>query len=325
MSCFKSFPFFTYIRSEKNARIFLQSAYERMPDIDAEKRSYQNAASFTYACAHGIQLLEQGKRSPVLTQPMLFYYACAHLMKGLILCVQPSYPSSTKDLAHGISTRKRKKRQYAFLQDEVRVQRHGLLPVAASSLFQTSMQANKTYSMQHLLAVIPEMRHLFALTGNNYVDQVSVKDDHVLNISKRLLDRYHLSIKGMIQKIKPYIPPITEIEKRSEVHTIYLQRPITKGPHPFFIERMSQKIFMPNRHSLFLVIDELLIHYMVLYNLSMIARYEVEWWGDTITAKSTGDFPVIQHFLDITAQKLPSIVHASLELITHMDHPTTNK
>lgn len=268
-----------------------------------------------YAFSSGIDFFEQGKRAPLLTQPLLLFYACSHLIKGLLICKHSSYPSSTKQLAHGISSRKKKKKDYTFLQDEVRVQRHGLLPAAASSLFQMNLEANKSYSMQHLLALIPEMQVMFSLQGKRYLEHIGFRQQNTLTFSEKLLDNYYLPVEGFIRKIKPYIPPITHRERTNNAHVIHLQSPVSNQIHPFFIEQHTDKLYVPNRRAFFTILDELLIHYMILYNLSMITRYEMEWWGETIATKSTMDFPIIQHFLHVTAEKLPAIIHTQITYI----------
>lgn len=312
MTHFQSLPIFTYLRSEQNARSFLQSVYHQRGESNPGQISYQNTVPFMYACMHGIELFESGQRAPLLTRPLLFFYACVHLFKGLLISVNPFYPSSTKQLSHGISSRKRKKKQYAFLDDEVRIQRDGLLPIAATHIFHTPMHPHTSYSMQQLLALIPEMQSLFTYQGETYVDHVGFREERVLYFSEALLNKHHLSIKGMLNKLKPYIPKIGQVKKVGKSYEVDLQKHVQHGPHPFFIELTTGKLFFPNRQSLFTVIDELLIYYMILYNLSMISRYELEWWGDTITTKATTDAPLIEHFLHIVSVKFPSLIHGQM-------------
>ena len=51
------------------------------------------------------------------------------------------------------------------------------------------------------------------------------------------------------------------------------------------------------------ILPELLIHYLLLYNLSMISRYETDWWYDLLGSYSSEDYPFIYQFLSISAQK----------------------
>ena len=54
--------------------------------------------------------------------------------------------------------------------------------------------------------------------------------------------------------------------------------------------------------------NEIMAHYLLLYNLSMVARYETEWWIDLIKTTPNEDYPLIYKFLSITQQKTPFLV-----------------
>ena len=57
---------------------------------------------------------------------------------------------------------------------------------------------------------------------------------------------------------------------------------------------------------------ELLIHYLLLYNLSMIARYETEWWGELTKMMPNHDYPFIDSFLQVTLEKGPFLIYQYL-------------
>lgn len=56
------------------------------------------------------------------------------------------------------------------------------------------------------------------------------------------------------------------------------------------------------------ILPELLTHYLLLYNLSMIVRYESEWWSDLLKNYSHYDFVFISQFLDISLKETQSFV-----------------
>lgn len=66
----------------------------------------------------------------------------------------------------------------------------------------------------------------------------------------------------------------------------------------FFSIDTGKKAFLPN----------LLTHYLLLYNLSMIVRYESEWWNDLLKNYTHHDFVFINHFLDISLKETQSMV-----------------
>ena len=55
-------------------------------------------------------------------------------------------------------------------------------------------------------------------------------------------------------------------------------------------------------------LPEILIHYLLLYNLSMIARYETEWWSELIKMMPNNDYPFVQSFLNVTQKKGPFLI-----------------
>ncbi len=54
----------------------------------------------------------------------------------------------------------------------------------------------------------------------------------------------------------------------------------------YFKQRNEQ-----NKH-----IHEIVAHYLLLYNLSMICRYETEWWYDLLHSYSNDAYPFIVQF-----------------------------
>ena len=41
------------------------------------------------------------------------------------------------------------------------------------------------------------------------------------------------------------------------------------------------------------MLPELISHYLILYNLSMIARYETEWWSELLKTTPNDDYPIL--------------------------------
>ncbi len=52
----------------------------------------------------------------------------------------------------------------------------------------------------------------------------------------------------------------------------------------------------------------MIIHYLVLYNIGMIARYETEWWYELLTQHVSDDYVMIRRFLEVTERKFPYYV-----------------
>ncbi|WP_431802110.1 YaaC family protein [Halobacillus andaensis] len=208
--------FLTYLKSTAHTREYLHYCYRHHGEEQAKLLAYENAERFSYGLQLGEEFLTAAEQTPFSVKPLLYYYSLTHFLKSCIVTVDPEYPSTSKVLAHGLSTRKRKKQHYRFLEDEIRIQPHGLFPYAAASLFHITSFPNKV-SMDHLLQPLDFMKPI-----------------------------YHYKQKTSINE-------------------------------PFFPDLASS--------------------FAVLYNLSMLVRYEGEWWGEMIQLRDREDYVFIHHFL----------------------------
>ncbi|MBN9654336.1 hypothetical protein J0K78_08675 [Halobacillus sp. GSS1] len=220
-------PILTYLQVTAHTRPFLLSCYEKINHSRAEHHAYNNAERFIHGLSLGQDYWSTALHTPLSVKPLLFYYGMNHFIKSCLLTVDPGYPATAKVLAHGLSTRKRKKQHYRFLEDDIRIQPHGLFPHAAEHLFQFSSQKTKI-SMDELLRPLPGMEELFLL----------------------------------------------------------------KNPLPITIDEEW---------------PELLAYFAVLYNLSMLVRYEGEWWGEMEQMKDREDYVFIVHFLHSASGRIPKI------------------
>ncbi|MCP3026918.1 YaaC family protein [Halobacillus sp. A5] len=209
--------FLTYLKSTSHTREYLNYCYRHHGEEQAKLLAYENAERFSYGLQLGEEFLTSAAQTPFSVKPLLYYYSLTHFLKSCIVTVDPAYPTTSKVLAHGLSTRKRKKQHYRFLEDEIRIQPHGLFPYAASSLFGIQTFPNKV-SMDHLL--------------------------HPLLFMQAIYD--------------------------------YKEKRTPKTP----------------------LFPELTASFAVLYNLSMLVRYEGEWWGEMMQLRDREDYVFIHHFLD---------------------------
>ncbi|GGB43166.1 hypothetical protein GCM10011409_20960 [Lentibacillus populi] len=303
--------FYTYLQSQETARHYLKQCYKKLPGVDAKAKSYENCNAFMYYLDHGRQFFSAGQRSPIFMQPILLFYGLTHLLKACLLTKRPDYPESTSILAHGVSTRKRKKKQYTFINDEVKIQHNGLFSYAAKHLYRMDHIPFEKINMDELFTLIPEMSDLFLFSGHRKLLSVGKADTNKLTFPLSLLDTYFLTEKAFLKRISAHLPPIKETNVNADQLQLELTEPISFSVGPFFYHRDGEIYFPMNRDS-FLTIPEVLIHYLLLYNLSMISRYETEWWGELLATKTEIDYPFIQQFLTITNKKIPFLLGMEL-------------
>jgi hypothetical protein len=235
------------------------------------------------------------------------FYGFVHLIKACLLTIDPAYPSSTSVLAHGVSTRKRKKQQYLFFKDEIKIQKNGLFACMSENMFQLPSIEGEKFKMGELLQQIPELNDLFRIfTGSPTFLPVILKNTEA-TIPAKVLDSYFMSKDRFQQYLETKLEnPIKELSTNKTSINISFSD-ILQPTHPFCYHVKDDRYYIPiEKQSVQL--PEILVHYLLLYNLSMIARYEIEWWSELLKTMPNQDYPYIESFLSIAAKKGPQLI-----------------
>ncbi|WP_010094612.1 YaaC family protein [Ornithinibacillus scapharcae] len=298
---------FTYLQSQQTAQNFLLECYKQLHDVDAERKSYENCNVFMYCLNHGMEYYRAGEKVDIVLKPVMYFYGMAHLLKACLLIKRPDYPESTSVLAHGVSTRKRKKKDYNFLEDEVKVQYKGLFPYFSEHLFRINKLPFEKITMNDLLRLIPELIPYYDIEQNTSLVKVGKVGENILSIPTLLCDHYHMTENALLKKLNAYVPTIVESRQKAENVIVVLGDALSYTISPFQVD-MKENIYLPTDREMFFPISEVMVHYLLLYNLSMLSRYEAEWWGELLATKPDKDYPFISSFLDITQVKIPMII-----------------
>lgn len=304
---------FSLFFSADSTQHYLKKCYQDLALSDAEQKSYENCYPFIYYLEHGQVYYEQARNSPLIIQPILIFYGLVHLLKACILTVDPNYPETTSVLAHGVSTRKRKKQQYHFFQDEVKFQKTGLFPHIGERLFHMKQLEGEKTTMNDLLMQIPELTSLFEeLVGKRtFLPVGNIGSD--IHIPEVALDTFHMTSDRFAEFFQTKTNGDFVCSDRLNESLCF--ELAGKKLSSFSILKYN---LVDNYFSLSLTkgnllqYNELLIHYLLLYNLSMIARYETEWWSELVKTMPNKDFPFIQSFLQVSLDKGPFLVYQYL-------------
>ncbi|MFB1083497.1 YaaC family protein [Jeotgalibacillus sp. JSM ZJ347] len=189
----------------------LYTTYSRKGFVHPERLAAEKAASYSAHIEHAELFYRQSAQSTASIQPVLQFYGMIHLLKAAITMKDPFHPEKSNQLAHGVSSRKIKKKHYSFLEDTVKIQKHGLYATCSEKLLNCTPRT-----------ITCDMQQLF-----------------------------------------------------NSLHE--------KHPSVYMLQA----------------------HYLILYNLSMLARYETEWWHICMTYKETLDYPIIKSFLTDSARQVP--------------------
>ena len=304
---------FTLFFSASFSQSVLKNSYQKQNYENAEQKSYENCYPFMYYLEHGKIYYQQASKAPLIIQPILLFYGFVHLIKACILIKDPNYPETTSVLAHGVSSRKRKKRQYLFLEDDVKLQKTGLFPFMSDKLFHMKHLEGNKVTMEELLLNIPELCPLFFQLENKKTFERAQYENGSFYLSNKILDLYHMTEN----RFEDYL----RLKYRNSFSVSQTGRNLLMltAENEFFGENLPFRMNLKEKQYSFSLLKgeisnfpEMLIHYLLLYNLSMIARYETEWWSELIKMMPTNDYPFIESFLDITMSKGPYLVYEYL-------------
>lgn len=301
---------FLYISSAETSRHFLYSLYKKDNRKDAQKDSYENSYSLIHYIEQGISFFTQAKQSPLNIKPILLFYGFVFLIKGCLLTVDPKYPESSSVLAHGVSTRKRKKQNYQYLLDEVKLQKNGLFPHFSDKMFHMKHLEGTKIKIECLLKEIPELSSFFKKwEGTNYMIPLK-KEKNVFYISDDILDFYKMTVQRLNEYLNTKSNRPLTIQKKvasqleikvkgceQNIEVLPFRFNLTDGNY-YFLKNAKELSFFP----------ELMIHYLLLYHLSMIARYEIEWWAELIHQKPSLEYPLIVQYLNLCLSKIPYLI-----------------
>lgn len=277
---------------------FLRSIYEARQYKEPLSNSYKNGDSFCYYIEHGKKFYEQAKLAPYELKPILLFYGVTQLLKACLLTVDTDYPKNAAVLAHGVSARKRKKSRYDFMQDTVQIQKSGLFSYTGKQLFSMETMEGAKLRMDELFHKIPEMSPLSErMFHQPFCYPVEKMKKNSYKVSTDILDSLHMTKDRFYTFLSDAISPVQNGDPGELLFHI--------NDASLFLIDMDGHKYLPARKLGYLQISEPLVHYLLLYNLSMIARYETEWWSILHFERTSYDLPFIHAFLDITEKKFP--------------------
>ncbi|MFG6497718.1 YaaC family protein [Fictibacillus sp. UD] len=306
--------------SSQKTQHFLSKQYEKLNMEDSNGKSFDNTYGFIYYIEHGKKYYKLADLAPMELKPVLLFYGMTQLMKACILCADPEYPDSSAVLAHGLSTRKRKKRSYEFLYDEVKVQKTGLFNHFCEKLFHMKHVEGEKFTMIHLLQTLPELSPLFKqMNGDVNLIKLRKENEKTFFLPSKSNDHLHLSEERFLEYTNSLFSAKFSIDWKED-HSGFLLRS-NEALKPFDCFPLSYHLF---ENTYYLPVDrdrlqspelnEFMVHYVILYNLSMLSRYDTEWWSELFHTYTSEELPYIKQFLNITAHKMPYLFGEMLQL-----------
>ncbi|MFC0235955.1 YaaC family protein [Fictibacillus phosphorivorans] len=308
--------------SSQKSQQFLSKQYDQLNLEDSNGKSFDNTYGFIYYIEHGKKYYKLADQAPMELKPVLLFYGMTQLMKACILCSDPDYPDSSAVLAHGLSTRKRKKRSYEFLYDEVKVQRTGLFNHFCEKVFHMKHIEGEKFTMISLLQTVPELSPLFKqMNGDVQLVKMDKKNDTTFYLPKHVNDYLHMSLERFNEYMNGLFPSKFSFVLSGRDDKMQLVFEANESLRPFDCFPLSYQLqdntyYLPVNRDLLQSpeLNEFMVHYVILYNLSMLSRYDTEWWSELFHTYTSEELPYIQQFLNITAQKIPYLFGVMLQM-----------
>lgn len=300
-------------QSASYSQKYLRRIYEAEEIEEPLNKSYKNGYSFTYYLIHGSRFFEQAAQAPFELKPLLLFYGMVQLCKACLLTMDQDYPNTSSVLAHGVSTRKIKKQSFEFLQDTVLIQKKGLFGHMSKTLFNIQSLEGQKYQMEELLSFIPELQPVFKkIRRKTLCCPVTQTPDGHLKVTKTILNELKMTEGRFSQFFSNYFTlDGTETHEKSAELSFTLKDHVQKDQ--IFLQDIDGENYLSSLRIGYPLLPELLVHYLLLYNLSMITRYETEWWNDLFFQRSSTDISFIQAYMILSGKKVPLLISHLLE------------
>ncbi|MBY8914890.1 YaaC family protein [Bacillus sp. YC2] len=300
--------------SVESSQKFLNKVYTKRGIEEPKRYAFKNSERFIFFIKHAESFYKQASLSPLEIKPILLFYGMSQLLKACLITTDPSYPSHASVLAHGVTARKRKKQNYCFREDEVKIQRNGLCIHVMKHLFGMSGLEEERYTMKKLLTAIPELRSVFYFQERkHWITKVELNDNFI-SVPEHAVIHYNMSDSRFAEYMNHHLN--WSFQRRDKDRLVFHidQKDSEPWSSPNLLFHLEKnEYYIPAQRDQFLHLPEMIIHYLVLYNVGMIARYETEWWYELLTQHVSDDYVIIRQFLEVTERKFPYYVFNFLE------------
>lgn len=321
----KMWDTFVFFESEPTTKEFLAAIYDKSGNIDSNKYAFLNTSKFIYFVKQAREYFFSAEKSSILVKPLLIYYGMMNLMKAVILTKDPNYPDKTSVLRHGITTRKLKKVNYQFHDDEIKIQKEGLLPLFYTIITDNAVdkiEGNK-YKIKDLLSLLPEIHDSYVrLFNEKLIFPITIQqlDERLitLTVTNDILKLYgdkvkflfELNILGKGQDNSFTIQALND-DNLTINWVSSIPNPLKYAnffAHPLIIQDFKGGYYFRPLNDTRLALPEIMVDYMLMYNLGMLCRYETELWGEIIFSFSSEDMYLINELVNITMRKFPNLI-----------------
>lgn len=333
---------FNFLQNEETARRYLLDIYSERQFHHPDHLAYRNVPAFTAYINQASTLIRDSEAHRPYIRPLLLYYGMMSLLKAWLLTRIPDYPQNTAVLQHGLSTRKRKREPFRFCEDDIRIQREGLFPLIAEE-WKLPLMAGERYTAKELFSFIPELQstyhRLFQQKSLAHVFFTRSDSGLQLHIPRQALHPIHLSDTRLVAKLnqaeegffslsttetnsQAYLSLTYENDAQeiavmgsgtplvfAKAPTLFTVEPLWVNlDHPWFYEDKKGDHYLWLGHDRLTPLPEILVHFMLLFSLSMLCRYDPPLWGEIMLENQHAEQILIQQLLELVPRKFPQLM-----------------
>jgi hypothetical protein len=336
----KMWDMYSLFENEESAKSILEKRYQNLGREDPVRDAYHATPKMIYNIKQARAFYRSAGQCDIFTKPLLLYYGMVSLAKALITAQDPYYPTRTSVLKHGLTTRKLKRDDYRFIWDDAKVQKDGLFQTLHNSLLGIPLKNQEKFIMRDLLAAIPDLKPMYErLYGPSCTARLRIEEPvnspipHTITQNPEPAPHFTrcnlwISDRTLLQGAQKTKEEAIHIWTNSVDNERFLDLDSHDPPGKLQVLRYFRKQ-NPNEHPciyydltgdpyLFLPrlvhhqIPELGMHFIIMFVLGMLCRYETERWGELILTFSSQDLVIINEFLSVSMRKFPNLVLNSL-------------
>ncbi|MGG1657806.1 YaaC family protein [Brevibacillus sp. NRS-1366] len=327
----KAWKALRFLETEPTARKYLAACYQSMGFEHFDRLAFQQSTRFLYLWKQARQFYTTAMAADLSIQPLLLFYGCTHLLKGMLLTRDPAYPQNSRVLQHGVTTRKLKRSAYLLTEDEIRPQKEGFFAHLAHVFSLTPLQDR--YLAHDLFASIPGVSDAYAVTTNKEQFWVGIEMTKVapskelgtapgiwitVSFPEGKQGPLAYSTETFMQYIRRLTPSTCKLEqvrwREGTIKELLLSQFALSQleQHPLF-RVQGNTLFFWNGPSTSLPLPEWASHYLLLYLLSMLCRYETEWWGELTLSHGFAERFLVELFLEHHATTFPTVIMKQIQ------------
>ncbi|MGA8941928.1 MAG: YaaC family protein [Thermoactinomyces sp.] len=295
---------FGWLNNEEFARKFLLRKYRQAQFREPERFAYKNVQAFTAYIRQALSLFQTARLGEKWSQPLLLYYGMMNFIKAWILAKNPFYPENTAVLRHGLSTRKRKKEQFRFRDDEIRIQKEGLFPLLAMHMG-VSVQPGNTYSVKDLLGLLPDLQEAYQLVFEKSTLfparwVLSAPSSPCLVVSEKILDECYLTSTAFVEKLNQQVkqPLFSLANPAIQSGNLCLACSLPDPElvkHPWLLANKNGDYYLYAGNNRPQPLPEVMCLFMLCFAMSMLCRYDPPLWEEIMLHPVHQDQLILEH------------------------------